>query len=156
MLTLKYKFHNWKWNLENRIHCFRYGHPKYAKWDICGWFTDNIITLLDSFINNPYCSVPMVYHPETDVYVADEEWIPRLKLMRYGFARYKAVHEDMVGYEELAKQYGVEDEIGRIGGRNSDEFREFMKAWWKEEEKAVMALNRSLKMFAEHFGDLWD
>lgn len=166
-----------RWRLTQKVHCFRHGHPKSARWDINGWFIDNIVELLDSLIESPFLSSPMVYDEKTGDYNADPEWRNKLRIMRYGFARYKAVCEDMVGYEEMRKSYGLPgtfrfreitgyDECHKASGKyyklitDRDLYpelsKQFQDAWREEENKAHEALNRSLEMFKEHFLDLWD
>lgn len=160
---------HYRWRWTQKVHCFRHGHPKSAHWDINGWFIDNIIELLDSFIENPFLSSPMIWDEDEGDYIADPDWRDKLRLMRYGFARYKAVCEDMVGYEEMKAEYGLpgtfrfedngDGKLFRLitdADTHPDRFEEFQEAWLEEEKKAKMALDRSLELFSKHFLDLWD
>jgi len=148
------------WDLENRIHCFRYGHPKYARWDICGWYMNNIIQLLDAMIENPDLGQPIFEFDENDEPIADENWKNKLRLMRYGFDHYHRVCECLEGLDELKAEYGFIGnnliDIRKHQKERTEDYKKFMDAWHQKEIRAHESLKTSLDMFSKYFLNLWD
>lgn len=129
------------WDLENRIHAFRYGYPKWAKWNINDWFLKSIIPMLDSMIKDG-CSCPGNFVREEDHENPFEDWRKVLQEMKEGFETYLS-YENFEEWTELKKKHS---------GTND----EFWKEWREIEGRAIEKLHNSLDLFKKYFIDLWD
>ena len=129
------------WDLENRIHAFRYGYPKWAKWNIDDWFLKSIIPMLDSMIKDG-CSCPGNFVREEDHENPFEDWRKVLQEMKEGFEEY-LYNREFKNWDRLEQKHG----------KSTDKFWEEVR---KEEKIAIEKLYKSLDLFKKHFWDLWD
>lgn len=148
MRKIHWRLGDWTWNLENRIHCFRHGHPKYAMWDINGWFLNNISKVLAEIIEHTNgCPTQLdgLYTSEemnADFDRCHKIWINTLRDMKFGFDHYIHVCEKMEGFDELQKDIRTIDE--------------FWMEWNRRDASANRSLDRSLMLFSKYFRHLWD